>query len=493
MPCTPQNTPLDPSCVNQTLILNADTGDLSISNGNTVNLADTVQTLETKTQLVSLTLTGTILQAIYLGEDGIQQAKNVDLSSLLSDITHFNVEATNSISLGFDGVNLRADLIIDPASTLPVSASLSGVLFNCCPETPITANTTNTVQLVASGGGGHVLAANLKYQDSNSINFSDSSLGLSGSIKYSTDANNAATAGTDGALWVATASSQLASLPNNGFVTTGNTGTLLVGSDSKLYRIADPLGEQPIIGSNTNTANVIASGPDSHTIAVNVNLVTSNSIQLSSTTNGIQADLKIDTSTPGNVGFTIDSNGLVGNITENSILAVQNSIASVQNPITKVFGNLNNGAGGYANVFISQYGIKIPSFTTSGRFAIPVADLYDSLLVFDTSVRAYFWYDAVNSIWIQIGQAGTTPTIGNTIKINGVVDAGGSAFASGTTYVNNAMVNFPVEVYRNKLMEPDTNPGNGDSFFTKNLSSNTITFSSALTPGELVQVIILPS
>lgn len=491
MPCNPQNINPDPSCVNQTLALDCSTGDLSISNGNTLNLACAVNLLETKTQLVGLSLTGTILQAIYLGEDGVPQGKNVDLSPLLAESNILNVIATNSISLGFDGTTLRADLLIDPTSTLPITASATGIKFNCCPETAITANSTNTIQLTASNIGGHTLAANLKYQDSNSIDFSDSSLGLSAGIKYSTDANNAAVSGSDGALWVATAASQLAALPLNGYATTGATGTLLVGSDSKLYRLPDPLAQQAIIPVDTNTIDLTVTG--GHTLQADLRIANSNTIQLTSTSNGLQADIKFDTVTPGNVGFGSTGNGLIANITEASILAVQNTVASVQNPITKVFGNLNNGAGGYANVFISQYGVKIPSFTTSQRFGIPLADLYDALLVFDTNVRAYMWWDAINSIWIQIGQAGTTPTTGNTVKINGVVDAGGSAFASGTTYINNAMLNFPVEVFRNKLFEPDSNPGNGDSYFTKTLSSNTITFSTPLSPGELVQVVILPS
>lgn len=493
MPCYPQNKNTDPSCVNQTLLLDSTTGDLSISNGNLVNLCDSVKLCETKTQLVSLTLTGTVLQAIYIGEDGVQQAKNVDLSPLLAESNILDVVATNSISLGFDGTTLSANLLIDPASTVPITASTSGVLFNCCPETPITVNSTNTIQLIASNIGGHTLAANLKYQDSNSIDFSDSSLGVSAAIKYSTDTNNVATSGTDGALWVASASSQLAAFANNGYVTTGTTGTLLVGSDSKLYRIPDPIAEQPIIPVDTNSIDMIVSGANNHTIQANVKTNNSNTVQLTDSASGLQADLRINVITPGNVNFTSNSDGLVGNITEASILQVQSGIASVQNPITKVFGNLNNGAGGYANVFISQYGIRIPSFTTSARFGIPTADLYDTLLVFDSTIRAYMWYDAVNSIWIQVGQAGTTPTIGNTVKINGVVDAVSSPFVSGTTYVNNAMVGFQVEVFRNKLFEPDSNPGNGDSFFTKLLISNTITFSSALTAGELVQVVILPA
>jgi hypothetical protein len=58
MACNPQNTNSDPSCVNQTIALDCTTGDLSISNGNTVSLACAVQLLESQTQIISLNLVG---------------------------------------------------------------------------------------------------------------------------------------------------------------------------------------------------------------------------------------------------------------------------------------------------------------------------------------------------------------------------------------------------------------------------------------------------
>lgn len=493
MACYPNNTPPQ-TCEAQLLALNDSTGDLAITSGNTINLATAIQNLQTETLLSSFTLTGTILQIIYVGEDGVQQAKNVDLAPILPQLNTIGIENSNSIHLSYDGVNLRADLIIDPASTAPVTASAAGVNIGCCPELPITANTTNTIQLVAAGTAGHVLSSNLKYQSSPSLLFLDTSAGFTGSVKFSTDASNALISGSDGGLFVQSACSQLGSLSNNGFVSTGTSGTLLVGSDCKLYRLPDAIAESPITGVNTSTIDVTIGGPNNHTIEADLNFVTSNTIQLSATLNGLQADLKID-STQGNILLTETSNGLVANANAATIQGIQSTAATVQNPLIKAFGTLNNNAAGYANVFISQYGIKIPSFTTSQRISIPGADLYDDLLVFDSNLRAYMWYDAINNVWVQLGSGSSTPVTptGSTVKVTGVVDSGGSPFVSGNTYVNNAMANLPVLVYRNKLMEPDINPGNGDSYFTKTLSSNTITFSTALTTGELIQIIILPS
>lgn len=401
MPCTPGNL-TNSACEQQTLAIDCNTGDLSISNGNIVNLGCAVSLLQSQTQITSFSLNGNILVLSYLGEDGVTQTNFVDLTPVIQQETGINFINTNSVDLTLLGSTLRADLNIDPAGTLPVSSSTSGVKFNCCPETPITANSTNTIQLVGGGLNNYTLTANLKYQSSSSIMFSTSSTGLLASLKYSTDAANAAMQGSDGAIYVQTAASQLAALPSNGFVTTGTSGTLLVGSDSKTYRIANPNAETPISSLNTNTANTTLSGASSHTIQVDVNLAQSNTVQLTSTVTGVRADVKIDTTAPGNVVITSNTNGLVANITETSIASIQNTPATVQNPLVNVFGTLNNGNGGYAAISASQYGFKFPAFTTIQRLAISSDDLYDTMFLFDTTLRAFVWYDAVNITWVQI-------------------------------------------------------------------------------------------
>lgn len=403
MACNPQNIPQDPSCIAQQLSLDCTTGDLSISNGNTVSLVCAVSLLETETQLVSLNLVGSFLVLVYLGEDGVQQTKSVDLSPLIQNQTGLSVIDSNSIDLTLGSNVLKADLKIDPASTIPISASSAGVKFDKFAEIPITTNSTNTIQLVASGNIGHTLTANLKYQSSQSIAISDSSSGLLVAVKYSTDSGNAISSGGDGALYVQTAASQLAALPTNGFITTGNSGTLVVGSDSKLYRIPDSIAETQLTNTDSNTINITLSGPNNYNIQADLNITSSNSVQLTSTSTGLQADLRIDTVAPGNVALTESSNGLQASINGISISGVQNTAATVQNPITKVYGGLNNGNAGYAASFISQYGVKTPSFTTTQRLAIPIADLYDTLFIFDSTLRKFMWYDAIGSTWVQIG------------------------------------------------------------------------------------------
>lgn len=402
MPCNPNNIPSDPSCIAQTLSINPTDGDLSISNGNTVNLASTIFDLQTVTQLSSFILNGNILAISIIAEDQTTQTKFVDLTPIIQSEQGLSVINTNSIGLNLAGDVLSANLKIDIASTLPISASSNGIKFNCCPETPITPNSTNTIQLVASGTNNYTLSANLKYQNSPSVNLASSSSGLIATLNYSTDTANAAVIGSDGAIYVQAAAAQLAALPNNGYVTTGSGGTLLVGSDSKLYRVAAPNAESPIIPIDTNSVTLTVTGASSHTLQADVNIVTSPTVALTTTSAGVRADVQIDTSTPGNVTISSDSNGLVANINETSIAGVQNTAATVQNPLVNVFGTLNNGNGGYAAISASQYGFKFPAFTTAQRVAIPGADLYDTMFLFDTTLRKFVWYDAVNITWVQI-------------------------------------------------------------------------------------------
>jgi hypothetical protein len=405
MPFSPINNCIPTGTVTpgaQTLSLDCTTGNLAISEGNTVNLACVVANNQTVGVFNSLTLTGTILQAVITFEDGVQQAQNVNLASLTTNSDNISVISTNSVTLTLASNVLSANFNIDPSSTLPISTSIAGVNFGCCPETPISTNTTNTVQLTASGSNGYTLTANLKYQSTGSIVLSSTSAGLSGIVNYSTNANNVATGGTDGGIYVQSAASQLANLASNGYVTTGSSGTQLVGADSKLYRIPIPPGQTPITAINTETISSSISGINGMTITSSVNINNSNTISLTATSSGLQANVLIDTTNAGNVTISSDSGGLIASINESGIAAIQNTQATVQNPMTSVYGQLNNGAGGYVPVSFSQYGLKFPSFTTTQRSAIPTANLYDTMFVFDNTIRAFMWYDAVNSIWVQL-------------------------------------------------------------------------------------------
>lgn len=76
--------------------------------------------------------------------------------------------------------------------------------------------------------------------------------------------------------------------------------------------------------------------------------------------------------------------------------------------------------------------------------------------------------------------------------VNWVVTTSGGSFpnAGATTYTNAAISGArAVLVWRNRLKDPAFNPGDGSSYYT--ISGSTITFSTALATGELIDITIL--
>lgn len=200
--CTPVDN--DVTCCGQTLSIDGTTADLTISNGNTVNLCLSVKTCETQTTLSSFSLINTSLQIVYIGEDGVPQSKSVNLLPLLGGGgggSGLSVQDTDSINLSLLSNVLTGNLRVDPSGNVVVTSSPAGVKFVAPIISPaITGNVTNTIALSVTGGNS--ITADLKYIDSGSIDFSDSVSGLTGVVKYSTDANNIALAGSDGGIFV---------------------------------------------------------------------------------------------------------------------------------------------------------------------------------------------------------------------------------------------------------------------------------------------------
>jgi hypothetical protein len=65
---------------------------------------------------------------------------------------------------------------------------------------------------------------------------------------------------------------------------------------------------------------------------------------------------------------------------------------------------------------------------------------------------------------------------------------------SQSTYVDNALINVPnsrIIVSRNGILQFNSNPGDGDSYFIKNTSDNFLTFLPTLTASEKIIIIIL--
>lgn len=106
-------------------------------------------------------------------------------------------------------------------------------------------------------------------------------------------------------------------------------------------------------------------------------------------------------------------------------------------------------------------------------------------------IPAYNWGSAAGSVnWTNI--------IGkpNTITVEWLVaPSNGFPGPGAITYVDNRMTNIPssrIYVFRNGIPQFSANPTDGDTYYTKNTADNFLTFSSALSTGEKLIVLILP-
>lgn len=83
----------------------------------------------------------------------------------------------------------------------------------------------------------------------------------------------------------------------------------------------------------------------------------------------------------------------------------------------------------------------------------------------------------------------------STITVEWTVGASGFPGAGATTYTDARLVNVPVTqvyVFRNGLPQFNANQGAGDTYFTKVLANNFLTFSAPLSALETIIVLILP-
>lgn len=83
----------------------------------------------------------------------------------------------------------------------------------------------------------------------------------------------------------------------------------------------------------------------------------------------------------------------------------------------------------------------------------------------------------------------------SSITVEWLVGAIGFPGPGATTYTNSNFVNVPVArvyVFRNGFPQFSSNPGDGDTYYTKNLADNFITFSAALGAGDKMLILILP-
>jgi hypothetical protein len=83
----------------------------------------------------------------------------------------------------------------------------------------------------------------------------------------------------------------------------------------------------------------------------------------------------------------------------------------------------------------------------------------------------------------------------STVTVEWVVGDVGFPGVGATTFTNANLLNVPIArvyVFRNGLPQFSANPGDGDTYYTKNTADTFLTFSSALALAEKLIVLIIP-
>lgn len=105
-------------------------------------------------------------------------------------------------------------------------------------------------------------------------------------------------------------------------------------------------------------------------------------------------------------------------------------------------------------------------------------------------IPAYNWGGGAGSVaWTSITGRPTT------ITVEWLVGAGGFPGPGATVYTDARMVGMAVAqiyVFRNGIPQFNSNPGDGDTYFTKNTPDNFLTFSAALAASEKIIILLLP-
>jgi hypothetical protein len=346
----------------QILSVNSTTGDIVLSPGNTINIGQLVKNFETQSILLGARIVGiNILEITFKGENNVVQVITVELpTSVVPTETPITTVNSNTLTLAASGTTnhtLTGNVRIDSSGTAPVSAGSNGIKIDCCAQTPLTVNDSNTIDFTASGTDNHTLTAALKFADSGSIDFSTSGSGFTGIVKYSADSGNLAIAGTDGGIFVPTLN--LASFAFNG---TATPTTRLLANDNKSYilphdvllgnphpAVSHPLGQFRVYfdlidytTSSTITANHsyvdVPNGTDTRLSNPHFGSGSTASTLFFDIVNGLNNSVL----TANAVSVQIGCNQIKPLFNSNS--------ASTINPLVKTYGELQDGSCGYGTI-----------------------------------------------------------------------------------------------------------------------------------------------
>lgn len=259
-----------------------------------------------------------------------------------------------------------------------------------------------------------------------------------------------------------------------------NNGIATLGSDGLLSPAQRPAGSGggTIVSVFGRTTAIITAQSGDYTFN-----------QLASIPNTIAGYGITDGVTPSGTQTLINktisgSSNTLSNIPESAVLNLTSDLAAKQGTLTLT----TTGSSGAATLIgstlnIPQYsggggGAVSSVFTRTGAVTAQSGDYtFSQIGSTPTSISGYGITDSTTQFMWVVGGANNFASLPGTPT---------PPAAAATTLVNSALTNVNIRMFRNGLAQMGLNPGNGNSFYTKTKSSNTVTFSALQTGDEII-------
>lgn len=143
----------------QTLNLNSNSGDLKITEGNTVSLIEVIKRFSVKTPVLDFKINNGYLELYYKDESGLTVLKKVQLPNPGNN-TAISVASTSSIAAVIQNGVITSNVRLSAASGNKLFINSDG-LYTSGIETPITANDSTTIDFNQTDSLGHILSASV--------------------------------------------------------------------------------------------------------------------------------------------------------------------------------------------------------------------------------------------------------------------------------------------------------------------------------------------
>lgn len=136
----------------QVLVLNNNTGDLQITQGNTVNLVQAIQTFSIKTPVMDFSIAGNVISLYYKDATGALQIKTVALPATGNNNSAISVASTNTILSSITSGVISSSVKLSASAGNALTVNADGLFVSPLSPAAIQIESTPSISLTLQGG-----------------------------------------------------------------------------------------------------------------------------------------------------------------------------------------------------------------------------------------------------------------------------------------------------------------------------------------------------